>query len=109
MRLILLNEVAFEYKRLELRLHHNEFEIDNGKNKTTDLWSVICALLEVGPDTAAKVNRLSHVNNMAKRILIEITSGLDGKRVEFFLKSGVGGQHGIMVPRSGALNERVGE
>ena len=79
-RLVLFDQVRFEHERLDLVIDDDKLKIGDEFDQIARLGVEIAARLKVLTDTAAKVFGLADIDDLARRVLVNIDTG-GGRKV----------------------------
>ena len=85
-RMALLDEVVFQSQRLVLVGHQDVVQIDGLAHQRAGLCIGLRGLQQVGAHARAQVLRLADVDDLALGVLVEVDTGLRGKRADFLVE-----------------------
>lgn len=81
---MLLYQVRFEHERLDFVIHHDKFEIRDYLYELPRLWIVVSARMKVRPHTVSQVLCLANIHDLARRIFVNVDSGIGWQGFELF-------------------------
>ena len=82
-RAMLLDEVALEDQRLDLRVRHDDFKIRDVRDHCLDLRRVVLVVLEVLAHAVLEDDRLADVDDATRRVLHDVDAGAVRQQLEF--------------------------
>lgn len=85
MRLVFLDEVAFEDEGFQFRFGDDELDIADALDKAHGFVIGLVGRVEIRPDAAAQVDGFADVNDLVAFILHQVNAGTHRQGVEFLL------------------------
>ena len=110
---MLLDQIALQHERLQLRIGHDVFKPPDAFHHLQDLGALVPAALEILAHTVFQADRLSDIDNVVVCIVHNINAGPPRQLFQFFfyIKSRIAGRclarlvlmrlfffHGLQIP-----------
>lgn len=81
---MLFYQVRLEHQCLNFVIYNDKLEIGDHADELPRLWVVIATRVEIGPHAIAKILCLTDIDDLARRIFVDIDAGVGRQGLELF-------------------------